>query len=111
MRVSRSVGLTAQQWVDPWCVGNHPASMKTAGSISDKNFRSADSLVRRLGMSRSQLYATALADFLSRRGSQQGKERLDAIYGGGGSRLGLKLNQVQIKSFPPRERGGGGARR
>src|SRR4030042_4863607 len=99
MRVSRSVGLTAQQWVDPWCVGNHPASMKTAGSISDKNFRSADSLGRRLGMSRSQLYATALADFLSRRGSQQGKERLDAIYGGEETTLGWNLHKVPSNVF------------
>ena len=77
--------------------------MKTAVSIPDKIFRSADSLARRLGMSRSQLYATALADFLSRRGSQQGKERLDAIYGGEESTLDSNLIKVQIKSLPPEE--------
>jgi metal-responsive CopG/Arc/MetJ family transcriptional regulator len=75
--------------------------MKTAVSISDKNFRSADSLVRRLGVSRSQLYATALADFLSRRGSQQGKDHLDAIYGGEESTLDSNLIKLQIKSLPP----------
>ena len=54
-------------------------------------------------MSRSQLYATALADFLSRRGSQQGKERLDAIYGGEESTLDSNLIKLQIKSLPPEE--------
>ncbi|MDO8738698.1 MAG: hypothetical protein Q7J17_06995, partial [Candidatus Deferrimicrobium sp.] len=45
----------------------HTFGMKTAVSIPDKIFRSADSLAKRLGVSRSRLYADALADFLSRR--------------------------------------------
>ena len=54
-------------------------------------------------MSRSQLYATALADFLSRRQSQQVKERLDAIYGEEESTLDPNLIKLQIKSLPPEE--------
>ena len=77
--------------------------MKTAVSIPDKIFRSADSLAKRLGMSRSQLYATALADFLSRRQNQQVKERLDAIYGEEESTLDPGITDLQKKSLPPEE--------
>jgi metal-responsive CopG/Arc/MetJ family transcriptional regulator len=77
--------------------------MKIAVSIPDKLFRSADSLAKRLGISRSQLYATALADFLSRRQSQQVKERLDAIYGEEESLLDRDIMKLQIESLPPEE--------
>lgn len=77
--------------------------MKTAVSIPDKIFRSADSLAKRLGVSRSQLYATALADFLSRQQSRQVRKRLDAIYGKEESALDPQLLKLQIKSLPPEE--------
>ena len=77
--------------------------MKTAVSIPDKIFRSADSLAKRLGMSRSQLYTTALTDFLSRRQHQQVKERLDAIYGEEESALDPGIIDLQKKSLLPEE--------
>lgn len=77
--------------------------MKTAVSIPDKVFRSADSLAKRLGVSRSKLYATALADFLSRHQSQQVKERLDAVYGKEQSELDPVLAKLQAMSLPPEE--------
>ncbi len=40
--------------------------MKTAISIPDELFRTADDLARRQGKSRSQLYAEAMADYLRR---------------------------------------------
>ncbi len=40
--------------------------MKTAISIPDDLFKSADDLARRQGKSRSQLYAEAMADYLRR---------------------------------------------
>ncbi len=102
-QLKRSVGLTANQWVDKWYKNNHTLGVKTAVSIPDKIFRSADSLARRLGMSRSKLYATALADFLSRWQGQQVKERLDAIYGEEESTMDPNLIKLQIKSLPPEE--------
>jgi len=77
--------------------------MKTAVSIPDKIFRSADSLAKRLGVSRSRLYADALADFLSRRQSLQVSERLDAIYGEEESAPGPELGKLQARSLPPEE--------
>ena len=54
--------------------------MKTVVSLSDELFRLAETAARRLRVSRSQLYATALSEFLNR---QQGKavtERLNEVY-------------------------------
>lgn len=41
--------------------------MKTAVSIPDELFRSADALARRLGKSRSQVYREALAEYVGKR--------------------------------------------
>ena len=40
--------------------------MKTAISIPDPVFEAADQLAARIGMSRSELYATAVAEFMDR---------------------------------------------
>jgi predicted transcriptional regulator len=45
--------------------------MKTAISVPDELFVRADGLAERLGMSRSELYSRALAEFLARRSPVQ----------------------------------------
>ncbi len=55
--------------------------MKTAISIPDDLFDSAEGTARRLGMSRSELYARALREYLAEHGREGVKERLDEIYG------------------------------
>ena len=77
--------------------------MKTAVSIPDKVFRSADSLAKRLGVSRSNLYATALAEFLAQQQHLMVKERLDAVYGKQESAPDSELVDLQVKSLPPEE--------
>ena len=54
--------------------------MKIAISIPDKIFRAAERLATRLGVSRSQLYANAVAEFLARHRGDRLKERLDEVY-------------------------------
>ena len=54
-------------------------------------------------MSRSRLYATALADYLARRQNQQVKDRLDAIYGEEESAPDPGMIDLQKKSLPPEE--------
>lgn len=54
--------------------------MKTAISLPDDIFASADSLARRLGLSRSALIARALSEFIARHRSAKVSERLDAVY-------------------------------
>jgi hypothetical protein len=101
--VAGILGQTTPPVVDQRYDPSHTTGMKTAVSIPEKIFRSADSLAKRLGMSRSQLYATALADFLSRHQRRQVKERLDAIYGEEESVADGGIEQIQAKSLPPEE--------
>jgi len=74
--------------------------MKTAVSIPDTIFKSADSFAKRLGISRSELYATALAEFLSRRRSMQVTARLDSIYEEVDSTLDDEITDIQSRSLP-----------
>lgn len=55
--------------------------MKTAISIPDPVFRAAERAARRLGISRSQLYATAVGQYLERLRRADVTDRLDAVYG------------------------------
>lgn len=58
--------------------------MKTAISISDKVFHAAEELAERLKVSRSALYAAAIADYVARRTGEQITARLDVVYGAEG---------------------------
>lgn len=69
--------------------------MKTAVSVPDPVFASADALARRLGISRSQLYATAVAEYVAKFQATRVTERLDAVYGREGSRLESRLARAQ----------------
>ena len=74
-------------------------SMKTAISIPDKVFRSADSLAKRLGLSRSQLYSIAITEYLSKHQGKQVTDRLNAIYSEEDSSLSPSLILLQAKSL------------
>jgi predicted transcriptional regulator len=56
--------------------------MKTAISIPDALFQAADRLAARLGVSRSELYARAVADWVARHQADAITAQLDAVYGG-----------------------------
>ena len=77
--------------------------MKTAISIPDKVFRSADALAKRLGISRSELYTTAIAEFLSKNQGRHVTARLDALYVEEDSSLSPNLIQLQVKSVAHEE--------
>jgi metal-responsive CopG/Arc/MetJ family transcriptional regulator len=77
--------------------------MKTAISIPDKVFRSADALAKRLGISRSELYSTAIAEFLSKHQGRHVTARLDAVYGEEDSSLPPNIIQLQAKSLAREE--------
>lgn len=53
--------------------------MKTAISLPDPLFEEAEALARRLGKSRSQLYADALADYVARHDDAEVTRRLDRV--------------------------------
>lgn len=58
----------------------YTSGMKTAISIPDSLFQSAEALARRQGVSRSELYARAVAAYISHCDETALTERLNAIY-------------------------------
>ena len=75
--------------------------MKTAISIPDALFEMAEKLAARLGVSRSELYRNALAEFVSRNNDRDVTEQLDAIYGTDDTLgpLDEELSEMQEKSL------------
>lgn len=74
--------------------------MKTAISIPDNLFRSADSLARRLKVSRSRLYATAVSELLAKYEGRQVTRQLNAVYDDSDSSLSPRVMELQVKSLP-----------
>jgi metal-responsive CopG/Arc/MetJ family transcriptional regulator len=77
--------------------------MKTAISIPDNIFQAAEELSKRLDMSRSELYAKAVAMFVKGHKSTRVKETLDSIYTTEDSRLDPALMALQALSLPKEE--------
>jgi len=69
--------------------------VKTAVSIPDPIFEAADRLARRRRISRSELYAEALARLLDADESTEITERLDDVYGDRSSELDTDLAVLQ----------------
>ena len=69
--------------------------MRTAISISDRLFQAADALARKLGVSRSELYATAVAEYVAKHDAARVTERLNAVYGAQPSAVDQSLRRVQ----------------
>ncbi len=74
--------------------------MKTAISLPDDLFKSGDSLAKRLGVSRSELYARALADFVAKYKASQLTQRLNAVYADEESRLDPAIVAAQTRTLP-----------
>jgi metal-responsive CopG/Arc/MetJ family transcriptional regulator len=72
--------------------------MKVAVSIPDDVFESADALAKRLRLSRSGVYASALAEFIAKHRASKVTERLDAVYGAHDSRVELAVRRAQARS-------------
>lgn len=68
--------------------------MKVAISIPDVLFQSADQLARRLKVTRSSLYAAALAEFIDRQRADRVTERLNEVYSAENSALPAALRRV-----------------
>jgi metal-responsive CopG/Arc/MetJ family transcriptional regulator len=77
--------------------------MKTAISVPDEVFDSADELAQELGVSRSELYSTAVAEYLAKHRSKDVTARLNEVYGVHPSGLSSELRRAQAKSTGPSE--------
>jgi predicted transcriptional regulator len=60
--------------------------MKTAISLDDALLQQADETARRMDLSRSRLFALAVADFLERQRQEHMLHRLNEVYASGWSR-------------------------
>jgi len=83
-----------------WYDCGYTQLVKTAVSIPDRVFDASERLSKRLGMSRSELYAKALETFLSSHSRVGLKEELDAVYGTETSDLDPVLMAMQVASLP-----------
>lgn len=77
--------------------------MKTAVSLPDDLFTHADQLARRLSISRSQLYAVALSDFVRRHRRDAVTEKLNAVYSRESSSIDQIFRRMQAVSIPKEE--------
>ena len=83
-----------------WYDFSYTSGMKTAISIPDSTFHDADALAKRLGISRSELYAKAMAEYLARRNGAEITARLDAIHGQEDNRTDPSLAALQARALP-----------
>jgi metal-responsive CopG/Arc/MetJ family transcriptional regulator len=77
--------------------------MKTAISIPDQIFEEAERLAEERGLSRSELYSQAVAEFLKKQRHVGVRERLDAVYAAEDSALDPALARMQAQSLPKEE--------
>lgn len=73
--------------------------MKTAVSMPDDLFRLAEATARRLQVSRSELYAKAIAAFLKQQDTNTITERLNELYSGNPAKVDAGLHRAQLKSL------------
>lgn len=74
--------------------------MKTAVSLPDDLFRSAEAAAGRLQVSRSELHARAIEQFLKQQNEGAITERLNAVYSRHPAKVDPALHRAQLKSLP-----------
>ena len=79
--------------------------MKTAISIPDRVFQSAEKLAARLGVSRSELYAKAIAALVEKHREDIVTAQLNEVYGPEGEQSSLDRDVARLQSRSlPREK-------
>jgi len=73
--------------------------MKTAVSLPDELFRMAEVTARRLRVSRSELYAKAISEFLKGQREDSITERLNDLYSRHPARVDSGLHRAQLRSL------------
>jgi metal-responsive CopG/Arc/MetJ family transcriptional regulator len=74
--------------------------MKTAISVPDDIFQAAEGMAKRLGMSRSQLYSTAVREYLETHRTRGVTALLNQVYDSYDSQLDLRAAEAQAESLP-----------
>lgn len=77
--------------------------MKTAISIPNDTFGKAEKVAKKLGLSRSELYAMAVESFVEPLLSDEITKVLDSIYTNEPSSIGNIFKEMQTRSLPKGE--------
>ena len=72
--------------------------MRTTISLPDEVFASADSLAKRLRVSRSALYATAVAEYVAKYSDADITARLNSVYADSPSGIEPQMRRAQARS-------------
>jgi hypothetical protein len=89
-------------WLDIWTAGYNTCytnGVKTAISLPEDLFRRAEAAARKLKMSRSQLYATAIREFIERRQAAKITQHLNEVYSTEPARIDPAVASGQSKSI------------
>ncbi len=73
--------------------------MKTAISIPDEIYHSADQFAKRLGISRSELYSKAVSNYINANKNEAVTKALDQIYAKENSEIDPVINLMQLRSL------------
>jgi metal-responsive CopG/Arc/MetJ family transcriptional regulator len=73
--------------------------MKTAVSVPDDLFQQAEAAARRLQVSRSELYARAIAEFVKNLNDNAVTQRLNDVYTQNPAKVDSVLHRAQLKSL------------
>jgi metal-responsive CopG/Arc/MetJ family transcriptional regulator len=73
--------------------------MKTSVSLPDQIFREAEATAKKLRISRSKLYATALSEYLDRHRNESVTERLNRVYSKQSSKLDPALENAMLQTL------------
>ena len=84
--------------LDSAFIPQYDYSMKTTISLPDTVFASADSLANRLGVSRSALYATAVAEYVAKHRDADVTARLNSVYADSSSGIDPHMRRAQARS-------------
>jgi len=91
--------LTLTEWYNP----SYTSFMKTAISIPDALFQSAEETTERLGISRSELYRRALEHYLAQHDDEVATAKLNEVYDAAPATLDPVLARLQWASLPREE--------
>jgi len=72
--------------------------MKTAISVPDDVFEAADELAEEQGISRSELYSTAVAEYLAKHRAEDVTAKLNEVYAREPSGLPPEIRRAQARS-------------
>jgi hypothetical protein len=81
----------------------YTAAMKTAISIPDTIFQQAEKAAQQMKITRSELYAKAVAHFLERHHAQDITEKLNEVYAAESSALAPEFSAAQFASLATEE--------